>query len=121
RRPRSPVLYNWGREVGGRLTLDLRPADRRGSALRFTGAVRPDPLRAKPAGSVLILPGRHDWLDARPRRFRYVLLVGLVRQATAAVLPGPARPVRAEVMRVFGLTGPPLRTPVEDEVWSKLQ
>ena len=121
RPPGSPVLYDWGREVEGRLTLDVRPGNRLGAALLFTGAAPPDPLRAKPAGSVLIMPGRHDWLDARPRRFRYVLLVGLVRPAAAAVLPAPARPVRAEVMRVFGLPGPPLRTPVEDEVWSKLQ
>ncbi|HEY7214842.1 MAG TPA: hypothetical protein VIC28_09440 [Thermoanaerobaculia bacterium] len=121
RPPGSPVLYDWGREVEGRLTLDVRPGKTLGAALLFTGASPPDPLRAEPAGSVLILAGRHDWLDARPRRFRYVLLVGLVRRAAAAVLPAPARPVRAEVMQVFGLAGPPLRTPVEDEVWSKLQ
>jgi hypothetical protein len=121
RPPGSPVLYDWGREVEGRLTLDLRPGRELGAALLFTGAEPPDPLRAKPTGSVLILPGRHDWLDARPRRFRYALLVGLVRPAAAAVLPAPARPVRSEVMKVFGLAGPPLRTPVEDEVWSKLQ
>jgi hypothetical protein len=29
--------------------------------------------------------------------------------------------VNPEEMKVFGITGPPLRTPVEDEVWSKLQ
>ncbi len=117
----SPVLYDWGREVEGRLTLDLRPAKEAGMALLFTGSAAPDPLAAKPAGSVLILPGRHDWLDARPRRFRYALLVGLARPSAAAVLPAPARPIRQEEMRVFGLAGPPLRTPVEDEVWSKLQ
>ena len=121
RPPGSPVLYDWGREVEGRLPFDVRPANKLGAALLFTGAAPPDPLRAKPSGAVLILPGKHDWLDARPRRFRYVLLVGLVRQAAAAVLPAPARPARAEAMRVFGLPGPPLRTPVEDEVWSKLQ
>ena len=117
----SPVLYDWGREVEGRLTLDLPPGKALGTALLFTGAEPPDPLSAKPAGSILILPGRHDWLDARPRRFRYALVVGLVRPAAAAVLPAPARPARQAEMNVFGLPGPPLVTPVEDEVWSKLQ
>ena len=121
RPPGSPVLYDWGREVEGRLTLDLPPGKALGTALLFTGAEPPDPLSAKPAGSILILPGRHDWLDARPRRFRYALVVGLVRPAAAAVLPAPARPARQAEMNVFGLPGPPLVTPVEDEVWSKLQ
>ncbi len=121
RPPGSPVLYDWGREVEGRLTLDLRPAKEPGMALLFAGGSPPDPLAAKPAGAILILPGRHDWLDARPRRFRYALLVGLARPAAAAVLPSPARPIHQEEMKVFGLAGPPLRTPVEDEVWSKLQ
>lgn len=121
RPPGSPVLYDWGREVEGRLTLDLPPGKVLGVGLLFTGAEPPDPLRARPAGSILILPGRHDWLDACPRRFRYALLVGLVRPAAAAVLPAPARPIHGEEMKVFGLPGPPLRTPVEDEVWGKLQ
>jgi hypothetical protein len=107
--------------VEGRLTLDLPPGNALGIGLLFTGAEPPDPLLAKPAGSILILTGRHDWLDARPRHFRYALVVGLVRPAAAAVLPAPARPVREEEMKVFGLPGPPLRTPVEDEVWGKLQ
>ena len=115
------MLYDWGREVEGRLTLDLPPGKVLGGGLLFTGAEPPDPLRAEPAGSILILPGRHDWLDARPRRFRYAVVVGLVRPAVAAVLPAPARPVRPLEMKVFGIPGPPLRTPVEDEVWSKFQ
>lgn len=121
RPPGSPVLYDWGREVEGRLTLDLPPAKEMQIALLFVGAGIPDPLHASPTGSVLVLPGRHDWLDALPRRFRYAVLVGLAHPAAAAVLPAPARAVRKEVMKVFGLPGPPLRTPVEDEVWSKLQ
>jgi hypothetical protein len=121
RPPGSPVLYDWGREVEGRLVLDLPPAKELGVALLFTGAAPPDPLRAQPTGSVLILPNRHDWLDARPRRFRYAVLVGLERPAAAAVLPAPARPVRQPALTVFGIAGPPLRTPVEDEVWGKLQ
>jgi len=124
RPPGSPVLYDWGRTVEGYLTLQV-PADKEaGIALLFTAEDRPpDPLGARPADSVLILPCSREWLDARPRRFRYAMLVGLVRPAVAAVLPAPAEPVRvrAAETRVFGVAGPPLRTPVEDEVWSKLQ
>lgn len=124
RPPGSPVLYDWGREVEGYLTLDVPPADEPGVGLLYTGAEPPNPRRAPLTAPVLILPGRHDWMDARPRRFRYAVVVGLARSATAAVLPAPARPALPrdpDEMRVFGIEGPPLRTPVEDEVWSKLQ
>lgn len=122
RRPGSPVLYDWGREVTGRLTLDVPPVKELGTGLLFVGDQPPDPLRDEPADSVLILPGRRDWLDSRARRFRYALLVGITRPAAAAVRPEPLRPSRpVEDGRVFGVEGPPLRTPVEDEVWSELQ
>ncbi len=125
RPPGSPILFDWGRTVEGFLTLELPPGKDLGAALLFTGEIDPpDPLSARPTASVLILPGRHDWLDARPRRFRYALLVGLERPAAAMVLPvppGSVRPPRPVRDRVFGIQGPPLRTPVEDEVWSKLQ
>jgi hypothetical protein len=121
RPPGSPVLYDWGREVEGRLTLEVPLAKEMGVGLLFTGSEPPDPLRVRPSASVLIVPGRSDWLDACPRRFRYAVIVGLTRPAAAAVLPAPARPVHKAEMKVFGISGPPLRTPVEDEVWSKLQ
>lgn len=120
--PGSPVLYDWGRPVEGFLTLEVPVGKQLGVALLFTGEAPPDPLRARPTAAVLIQPGRRDWLDALPRRFRYAVLVGLARPAAAAVLPAPARQAPRPVEdRVFGIQGPPLRTPVEDEVWSKLQ
>lgn len=123
RPPGSPVLYDWGREVEGYLTLDVPPSKDPGTGLLFTGTGPPDPRRAPVTAPVLVLPGRHDWMDAQPRRFRYAVVVGLVRPAAAAVLPAPARPLSRdpEEMKVFGIEGPRLRTPVEDEVWSKLQ
>jgi len=124
RPPGWPVLYDWGREVEGRLALDLPPAKQPGAALLFVGNEPPDPLRAPPTAAVLVMAGRHDWMDALPRRFRYALVLGLVRPATAAVLPAPVRPAlprNPEEMKVFGIEGPPLRTPVEDEVWRKLE
>jgi len=122
--PGSPVLFDWGHEIEGRLTLDLPPSGQPGAGLLFLGTEPPDLLRAHPTAAILVMPGRHDWLDARPRRFRYAVVVGLVRPALAAVLPAPARAVPPRdpaEMKVFGIEGPPLRTPVEDEVWRKLE
>jgi hypothetical protein len=127
RPPGSPVLYDWGREVTGYLSLELGPAAEVAElekAVLFTGDSPPDPLRSDPAGSILIAPGRHSWLDARPRRFRYALILGLDRPGSLAVLPVPAANVPAPVREergVLGIVPPPLRTPVEDEVWGKLQ
>jgi hypothetical protein len=134
RPPGSPVLYDWGREVTGYVSLELAPTASAAElaemqkALLFTGDSPPDPLRSSPASSILIAPGRRGWLDARPRRFRYALILGLVPSATLAVLPVPptpdiaAAPLPARGERgVLGIVPPPLRTPVEDEVWGKLQ
>ncbi|HYX24839.1 MAG TPA: hypothetical protein VFC23_11850 [Thermoanaerobaculia bacterium] len=122
RPPGSPVLYDWGREVAGYLSVEVPPAETPGVALLFTGDQPPDPLRSAPGGSILIVPGRREWLDARARRFRYAVILGLQRPASLAVLPAPVppAPVREE-KGVFGIAPPPLRTPVEDEVWGKLQ
>jgi hypothetical protein len=130
RPPGSPILYDWGREVTGYLTLEVAPSDKRGIALLFTGDRPPDPLRSQSDGSVLIQPGRHEWMDARPRRFRYAVILGLLRPATLALLPVPSTSVALAVppprrdgteKGVLGILAPPLRTPVEDEVWGKLQ
>ena len=123
RPPGSPILYDWGRTVEGYLALEVPPAKDLGMALLLTGETPPDPLMARPA-AVLVMPGQPEWLDASPRRFRYALLMGLKRPAVAVVRPVPpgrAQPSRHVEDKVFGIQGPPLRTPVEDEVWSKLQ
>jgi hypothetical protein len=122
RPPGSPVLYDWGREVTGYLAVEVPPSAEMGAALLFTGDLPPDPLRSDPSGSILIVPGRHQWVDARPRRFRYAVILGLVSPASLSVLPVPAMPAPVrEEKGVFGILPPPLRTPVEDEVWGKLQ
>ncbi len=123
RPPGSPMLYDWGREVEGYLTLDLPPSNEQGTGLLYMGNEPPDLRSGRFTAPILIQAGRHDWLDAYPRRFRYVVMVGLARPLRAAVLPAPARPATRdpEDLEVYGIEGPPLRTPVEDEVWSKLQ
>ena len=108
RSPGSPILYDWGRTVEGFLTLELPAGKDQGAALLFTGEAPPDPLTARPTAAVLIVPGRRDWMDARPRRFRYALLVGLEGPAAAAVQPVPAGAVRTPrplADRVFGIQG----------------
>jgi hypothetical protein len=130
--PGASLLYDWGRPVEGYLTLDVPPAKEPGMALLFigdgsgdaAGDKPPDSLVGDPTAAVLIPPGEREWMDALPRRFRYALVVGLARPAGATVLPVPAgavRPSQPAPDRVFGIQGPPLRTPVEDEVWGKLQ
>ena len=127
------VLLDWGREVVGYLSLDVRPDDKMGTALVFTGTEPPDPLAARPSTVVFVAPGARRWLDSRPRRFRYALVLGLTRPAAARLLPlapGLSAKTAAGLLppasdgenpRVFGIEAPPLRTPVEDEVWGKLQ
>jgi hypothetical protein len=81
-----------------------------------------------------VMAGRRTWMDARARRFRYALVVGLgdgdvsarvqeIDPARAAsLLAPPAGAVETGGVRgVLGIVPPALRTPVEDEVWGQLQ
>jgi hypothetical protein len=122
-------VFDWGREVVGYLTLDLPPDESPGMGLLFTGLERPDPMRDAPAAAVLVPPGGPAWSDARPRRFRYAVVLGLKRPVTARVrLVDAARaasllpePVQKKKTGVLGIEPPPLRTPVEDEVWREFK
>ena len=111
----------------GYLRLEHRPMEETGVALLFTGARPPDTRQGRSEMAVLLMPGRRSWLDARPRRFRYAVVLGGQAVTGARVLPlaagvaaglalGEGKPVGA-----FGLDAPPLRTPVEDEVRRELK
>jgi len=144
------VLFDWGRQVTGYLALetgfepgmdeDLEqpPPDRQRTALLWTGDAPPRPVGSglRPSGAVVMMPSADRWLDARLRRFRYALVIGLERPLSArvyAVEPreaarsgleiAPETPSQASPAGrgVFGLTPPRLRTPVEDEVRRKLE
>ena len=150
------VLFDWGRQVTGYLALetgfepgmdeDLEqpPPDRQRTALLWTGDAPPQPAGSGlgPSGAVVIMPSAHQWLDARLRRFRYALVIGLERPLAArvyAVEPREAARHGLEIAPetpppgagaagppppghgVFGLAPPRLRTPVEDEVRRKLE
>jgi hypothetical protein len=127
------ALFDFGGEVTGYLDVEWERASdpERRAALLFTGLdTPPDPLAGPPAEGIVVLPGKRRWLDARARRFRYALIVGKDRPDAVRVLPlDPAAAARAGLPEpaekaeagVFGVDPPPLRTPVEDEVWSELQ
>jgi hypothetical protein len=73
-------------------------------------------------------------MDAHLRRFRYALVVGLpgtmeeisarvqeIDPAQAAGLVQQEESARKPARGVLGIVPPPLRTPVEDEVWRDLE
>lgn len=124
---RRMALFDWGREVTGYLVLNMPAEDGLRKALFFTGVQAPDPLRDPPEGAVLTMTGRRSWMDVRPRRFRYALVIG-DRPLAARVLqvdPAKAAGLLADgvpkIEGVFGIEPPPLRTPVQDEIWRELQ
>lgn len=124
---RRMALFDWGREVTGYLVLNMPAEDGLRTALFYTGAGVPDPLRKRPAGAVLAMTGRRSWMDVRPRRFRYALVIGdrplaaRVLQADPAKVAGFLADGEPRVEGVFGIEPPPLRTPVQDEIWRELQ
>ncbi|HEX9670070.1 MAG TPA: hypothetical protein VGC93_11370 [Thermoanaerobaculia bacterium] len=118
-------LYDFGRAVTGYLRLEHRPNAEMDVALLLAGDRPPDP-RDRAQGAVLLMPDGRAWLDARARRFRYVLLLGAPSVTGARVLPvggeeaaAAARPEPPE--GAFGLAPPPLRAPIEDEVRRELK
>jgi hypothetical protein len=121
------ALFDWGREVTGYLVLQMPPEDGLRAALFFTGVRLPDPLRERPAGAVLAMAGRRSWMDIRPRRFRYALVIGDRPLAARVLQVDPARAAgfladgAPKIEGVFGIEPPPLRTPVQDEIWRELQ
>jgi hypothetical protein len=87
---------------------------------------------------VLTLPGRKAWADTVPRRFRYAAVVGMrglqdawvepvtLGEQEARALPEPRSAEAAGTGGsaedgLWGIEPPPLRAPVEYEVWRELQ
>jgi hypothetical protein len=119
-------LFDWGRQVEGYLTIDVAASPEMQVGLLFTGDTPPDPHRDRLTAPVLLLPRQRVWRAARPGRFRYALVVGIANPREVGVQPvDPAvlprlLPAAHPVKGVFGITPPPLRTPVEDKVWGVL-
>ena len=120
-------LFDWGRNVAGYLTIAVPAAPEMRAGLLYTGETPPDPSRDRPTAPVLVMPRQREWRAARPGQFRYALVVGLADPREASVQPvDPAvlprlLPQAKNPKGVFGITPPPLRTPVEDKVWGVLE
>ncbi len=133
-RRRIPVLgpqqvFDWGREVTGYLSFDLRSGDGL-PGLLYVGSQPPDPSRRPPDAVIMPIPGRHFWQDARARRFRYALLVGVEprRRVEVDLLDGEPAGVAAELSAppedprgVFGVKPPRSYSTVDQAVWSRLE
>ncbi len=109
------LVFDWGEEVTGFLSLDLKSSDGE-VALVWFGSEPPEEPR--PADALVIpVPGRSSWEDAHPRRFRYALIAGVELQNAPHVRPiDPALVdrLRAPERRwrgVFGFPTPPTTTP----------
>ena len=124
--PRS-MLFDWGRDVAGYLTIELPPsagsAGRAAVHGRHPARSAPRPAGgsgARPAGAAGVEGGPAGPVPLRPRRRDRGSPGASVQPVDAAVLPR-LLPGSPQPEGVFGATPPPLRTPVEDEVWRKLQ
>jgi len=125
------ILFDWGREVTGYLSLAHRAGGRRPAGVLRVGTELPQPRVHRPDAVVLTPPEGELWRDASLRRFRYALVLGADSVVAAWVepaiggeedlwmqrMPGPPGPPAG----VLGLDGPELVTPVEHEVRRKLQ
>ena len=109
----------------GFIKLSLEDRDFQG-ALLFVGLEPPEPESDEPANFVVSVPGRNTWIDTQPRQFRYVTVVGL-SHLTGAELLKIDRAHYAEllgrnddVVGVYGLPGPQVRAPMENEIWRQV-
>jgi hypothetical protein len=118
-------VLDWGQGVSGYLTLRFaEPAAPVGAA--YFGLHMPDPQRQGPDAYIVGTPGQGYWEDVVPRRFRFVLLVAVPDIVDARLMATDA--MRLEPIPggqpqpgVLGLQAPRLGSPIEDEVWRKLE
>ncbi len=126
-------LFDWGREVTGYLSLDVRASPQMQVGLLYASSNAPPDPQRDPATVVLVLPGKRGWTSALPGRFRYVLIVGIERPQAARVQPltSDADPEifpswlpdrgTPDAPGVFGVEPPELRTPIENEIWGEFE
>ncbi len=130
-RPRIPALgpqqiFDWGEELEGIVSFDLR-SDEGKPGLLYASAEPPDVSNRSPDAVIVPVPGRRFWQDALPRRFRYLLLVGVEPASRIEVdlLDGaPARapePPGGENGGVFGVKPPRSYSKTEEAVWERLE
>ncbi len=129
--PRIPALgpqqvFDWGEEVTGILSFDLR-FDHGKPGLLFASSELPEVEGRPPDAIIVPVPGRRYWQDARPRRFRYLLLVGVepASRIEVDVLDGDTARALAvpkdQGGGVFGIEPPRSYSTVEEQVWKRLE
>ncbi|MCP4657248.1 MAG: hypothetical protein GY856_17705 [bacterium] len=82
----SRLLFDWGEEVTGFLSLDLKSPDGE-AALVYFGSEPPNTQQLPADELVMPVPGRRTWEDVHPRRFRYALIVGVEPRSAPQVRP----------------------------------
>ena len=120
------VLFDWQETVQGFLSVDLPSSETSPALVYFSDDAPPDPQTDAPDHILQPIPGTSQWRDLAPRRFRYVLFVGLepegrietrlVDDATLQQLMPPPAPQGG----VFGLPPALRHTAVEEQVWQRL-
>lgn len=99
----AQAIYDFGRPVQGFLEIDLdsqAPAEDLPRLLFFADDAPPMPAERSADAVAVPVPGGGDWRDARPRRFRYVAVIG----------PGAITDLRVEAVsddRYAALAPPP--------------
>jgi hypothetical protein len=82
--------------------------------------------RWQPDSIAVLLARRGFWQSVRPRRFRYVEVVGLNEIRWAGVMPVSDAGWSALAQRpigrsLFGVPVDPVRIPIVEETWERLQ
>ncbi len=119
------VMLDFGQEISGLLALRFSGSEIP-VGLAFFGAEPPDPMAQGPDTFVIGTHNQPYWEDSLPRRFRYVLLVGLDDLVDAHLVvtdPSVLEPIPGgePPPGVLGRPAPRLRTPAEDKVWRELE
>jgi len=120
------ILFDWGRELTGYLTLDHRSGGGRPPGLLRVGTELPEVDLSRSHARVLTASAGDVWRDELPRSFRYALVLGADSVVSARVAPVAPElrhllPVPVPERGLFGLPSPRLGTPVENEVRRRLQ
>lgn len=121
----AEILFDWGRVVEGLLYFDL-PSTDTPPALIYFGDEPPDRQQVAPDHILIPMPGIDQWRDLHPRRFRYVLLVGvepksrIIVRAVDSELTEQLGPPPLASGGVFGLRPALRHTSVEEMIWKRI-
>ncbi len=121
----SRQVFDWGADVEGIISFDLRSSEGK-PGLLYVSSEPPDPRGRLPDAVIVPVPGRREWEDAHPRRFRYALVVGAEPYSRIEVdlldsETAHAAPATTGLHGVFGIEPPRSYSKVEEDVWNRLE